>query len=170
MLEALTPKITDISSIKGISTLLALPMLCIAYFLQTGSNISFGNFMVLDLDQGLSEHIQLKQLIFIFVLKSIWISSFGLLAYGLLSYIYVNFTYPVIELTSVLMIAFALFGIFCSSQFIQLKLIEPFWFYGFIVWGVFLQAMKEQLDAARIRIEQNFEDNKKNKSSPVNNN
>ncbi|HLA35333.1 MAG TPA: hypothetical protein VJ001_10770 [Rhodocyclaceae bacterium] len=154
MLDAVTPKITDISNIKGISTLLALPTLCIAYFLQTDATISWDGTVWFGLGENLLPETELRRLILIFLLKSIWISFFGLVAYGLLTYLYINITFPFVELASVLMIAFALFGIFCSAQFVQLKLIDPFWFYGLIVWGVFLQTMKEQLDAERRRIEE----------------
>ena len=63
------------------------------------------------------------------------------------------------------MIAVALFGILCSAQFTQLKLIDPFWFYSLIVWGVFLQTMKEQLDAERRKIEEAIEERKKSKQN-----
>lgn len=153
MLDAVTPKITDISNIKGISTLLALPMLCIAYFLQTGATISWDNSIWFGLGENLSPQTELNRLILIFIFKSTWISLWGLLAYGLLTQLYLHIKLPFIELTAVLMIAIALFGLFCSAKFTQLQLIDPFWFYGLIVWGIFLQAMKEQLDVERRRLE-----------------
>lgn len=163
MLDAVTPKITDISSIKGISTLLALPMLCIAYFLQTGATISWDDTVWLGLGENLPVQTELNRLILLFLLKSIWISFFGLITYGLLTQLYINVEFPFIELASVLMIAIALFGIFCSAKFTQLKLIDSFWFYGFIVWGVFLQTMKEQLDAERRKIEAAIEERRRSK-------
>lgn len=165
MLDVITPKITDISSIKGISTLLALPMLCIAYFLQTGATISWDGTVWFGLGENLPPQTELNRLVLLFILKSVWISFFGLIAYGLLTQLYINVEFPFIELTSVLMIAFALFGIFCTSQFTQLKLIDSFWFYGLIVWGVFLQTMKEQLDAERRKIEAAIEERRKAKQN-----
>jgi ABC-type transport system involved in multi-copper enzyme maturation permease subunit len=147
-----TPKIADISSIKGISTLLALPMLCVAYFLQTGATITWDDTVWFGLGKDLPVLAELSRLILLFLIKSIWISFWGMIAYGVLTQIYIHITFPFIELASVLMIAVALFGIFCSAQFSQLKLIDPFWFYGFIVWGVFFQSMKEQLDTERQKI------------------
>jgi hypothetical protein len=163
MLDAVAPKIADISSIKGISTLLALPMLCIAYFLQTGATIGWDGTVWFGLGENLPVEAELRRLIAIFILKSIWISAFGLFAYGTVSHIYINVDFPVIQLASMLMIAFSLFGIFCSDKFGQLKLIDPFWFYGLIVWGVFLQTMKEQLDAQRRRIEEAIDEHRKSK-------
>ena len=156
MLEDIIPKITDISSIKGISTLLALPMLCIAYFLQTGATISWDGSVWFGLGDNLSLSTELYRLILIFLIKSIWVSFWGTVIYGALTYIDVYVDFPLIELTSVLMISFSLLGIFCSAKFEQLKLIDSFWFYGFVVWGVFLQTMKEQLEAERQKFRSAF--------------
>ena len=153
MLDGTIPKIADIASIKGISTILALPMLCVAYFLQTGDSITLGEFVWPNPDEMLSTQITLVQLIIVFVLRSIWVSFIGVIIYGGLTQIYIRVNFPLVQLVSVLMIAFSLFGIFCSPQFPQLKSINPFWFYGFAVWGIFLQAMKEQLDEQRQKIE-----------------
>lgn len=161
MLEAVLPKITHASSIKGISTLLALPMLCVAYFLQSGPAIGWNNEIWFGLGQNLSIDVELRRLITIFLLKSIWISFFGMIGYGLLSYIHINVEFPAIQLASVLLIAFSIFGIFCSNRFIQLKLIDPFWFYGLLTWGLFLSSMKEQLDTERRKIEARIEKQRK---------
>ena len=165
MLESISPKITDISSIKGVSALLALPMLCVAYFLQTDPSISWDGVVWLGLDSELAPKDQLVRLIIIFVLKSIWVSFFGVVVYGVLTVIHVNINFPVIQLFSVIIIAFSLFGIFCSEQFVQLKLIAPFWFYSLVVWGVFLSSMKEQLDEERKAIDAKIENARKQRSA-----
>jgi hypothetical protein len=51
-----------------------------------------------------------------------------------------------LQVTSVVLIAFALFGLFGAEAFPQIKVVNSFWFYSFIVWGIFLQTMREQLD------------------------
>lgn len=163
MLEAVVPKITDVSSIKGISALLALPMLCVAYFLQTGVTISWDNSVWFGLGNGLSPEQELRRLITIFVLKSIWVSFFGMIGYALLAQLQVHVDFPVLQLTSVLLIAFALLGIFFSELFIQLKLISAFWFYALIVWGIFLSSMKEQLDEERRRFNEELKSLRKAK-------
>ena len=165
MLEAVTPKITDISSIKGISALLALPMLCIAYVLQSGAVISWDDVVWFDLGEELPEQNQLYRLAAIFVIKSIWVSFFGLLLYGAITYVHINIRFPVVQLVSTLMLAFALFGIICSSKFVQLKLLDPFWFYSLIVWGLFLQTMKDQLDAEKQKLEASFRERARARSA-----
>jgi len=140
------PKITDISSMKGISTMLALPLLCVAYTLQTGASIGWDGNIWMGVGADVAENIQLNRLILIFVLKSLWISSIAAMMYGLISYAHYSIDFPFLQVSSVVLIGFAFFGIFAAAEYPQIKAINPFWFYSFIVWGVFLQTMREQLD------------------------
>ena len=145
-MDVAIPKITDISSVKGISTLLALPLICVAYILQTGASIGWEGSAWLDVSTSDSEQIQLNRLILIFILKSLWISFFALIAYSIITYVHISTDFPFLQITAIILIAFALFGMFAGEEFIQLKTVNNFWFYSFIVWGVFLQTIKEQLD------------------------
>jgi hypothetical protein len=140
------PKITDISSLKGISSLLALPLLCVAYILQTGANISLDGNIWFGVAPDMPENIQLNRLILIFVAKSLWVSFFAVIAYGVVAYAHYEVNFPFLQVTSVVLIAFALFGLFGAEAFPQIKVVNSFWFYSFIVWGIFLQTMREQLD------------------------
>ncbi len=140
------PKITDISSIKGISTILALPLLCVAYILQTGPNIGFDGEIWLGVSANNAGDITLGYLIFIFILKSLWVSFFAALAYGIVTAAHSGIDFPFLQIASIILIGLALFGIFAAETFPQIKALNSFWFYSFIVWGVFLQTMREQLD------------------------
>ena len=140
------PKITDISSIKGISSLLALPLLYVAYILQTGANIGWDGNIWFGVNTELPTTIQLNRLILFFVLKSLWVSFFAAIVYGLVAFAHHNVNFPFLQITSIILIGFALFGIFGAETFPQIKVFNTFWFYSFIVWGVFLQTMREQLD------------------------
>lgn len=163
MLEAVVPKITDVASIKGISALLALPMLCVAYFVQTGATISWDDSILVGIGNGFPPEQELRRLITIFVLKSILVSFFGVIGYAALAKLQVHVSFPVLQLTSVLLIALALLGIFFSDLFTQLKLISAFWFYALIVWGIFFSSMKEQLDEERRRFEEEVKSRRKSK-------
>lgn len=143
------PKITDISSIKGISSLLALPLLCVAYILQTGANISWDGDVWFEVGSGLPADVQLNRLILIFVLKSLWISFIASMAYGLVAYAYLSVDFPFLQVISIVLIGLALFGLFAAEAFPPIKIVNAFWFYAFVVWGVFLQTMREQLDRHR---------------------
>jgi len=148
MLE-LMPKIADISSIKGISKLLSLPMVCVAYILQTGTEIHIDNWEIISVSPNLPEQIQLNRLILIFILKSIFISAITIMGYELVKFIHIQSQKPILEVISMLCIAFALLGIFGLEHFPQIGLINPFWFYSFIVWGIYIQTTVdffEQID------------------------
>lgn len=140
------PKITDISSIKGISSLLALPLVCVAYILQTGANISWDGNIWFGVPTDLPESIQVNRLFLIFALKSLWISLIAATAYGVVALAHKSIDFPFIAVTSNVLMGFALFGLFAADTFPQIKAVNSFWFYAFIVWGVFLQSMREQLD------------------------
>lgn len=140
------PKITDISNIKGISSLLALPLLCVAYILQTDATISWDGNIWFGLNPDLPTNIQLNRLILIFVLKSLWISGIAAMAYGAVALMHYEIHFPFLQVVSIILLAFALFGIFASEKHVQLKQINQFWFYCCIAWGIFLQSMREQLD------------------------
>lgn len=145
MLE-LMPKIADISSIKGISKLLSLPMVCVAYMLQSGAVISFDDIILFSIPSDISEFAQLNRLIVIFILKSLFISTVVLVLYEVLKEIHVKTNKPVLHVISMLFIAFAILGIFGLEHFPQISAINPFWFYSFIVWGIYIQTTVDKFD------------------------
>ncbi len=145
-MSELIPKIADIATLKGISMLLALPMLCVAYTFQTGLEIAWDGSVWLSIEADDNDRLQNSKLFFIFICKSIWVSFFAAMAYGLISYLHFEWDFPFLFIASVILISIALLGIFGQEKVEQLKNIEKFWFYAFIVWGVFLQTMKEELD------------------------
>jgi len=145
-MSELVPKIADIATLKGISMLLALPMLCVAYTFQTGLEIAWDGSVWLALSSDDGQALQTFKLFFIFICKSLWVSFFAAMAYGAISLLHYVWPFPFLYVTSVVLIAVALFGIFGAQKFEPLQEVEKFWFYSFIVWGVFLQTMREQLD------------------------
>lgn len=144
----LVPKIADIATLKGLSMLLALPMLCVAYTFQTGLEISWDSSIWLSIDADDNQRLKIFKLFFIFVCKSIWISFFAGLLYGLISQLHLEVKFPFLYITSVVLIAIALFGMFGAEEIVVLKSIDRFWFYSCIVWGVFLETRREELDKA----------------------
>ncbi|WP_368222759.1 hypothetical protein [Aeromonas sp. s4] len=145
MLE-LMPKIADISSIKGISKLLSLPMVCVAYMLQSGAVISLDSFVILSIPSDISAFAQLNRLILIFILKSLFISTATLIIYEMLKAIHIFTNKPILHVISMLFIAFAILGIFGLEHFPQISAINPFWFYSFIVWGIYIQTTVDKFD------------------------
>ena len=141
------PKITDVSSLKAISAILALPLLCVAYIFQTGAEIGWDGSIWFGVNEDLTQQAQLNRLLLIFVFKSVWVSLFAVIGYGFLAYGQASINFPLLQLISIVLLAFGLLGVFGAEQFPQLKLISPFWFYSCFVWGMFLHAMREQIDS-----------------------
>ena len=140
------PKIADISTIKGISGLLALPLLCVAYILQTDATIGWDGSVWFSINSDMPANIQLNRLVIIFGLKSLWVSGIAAIILVLVRALHYEINFPFLLVTSIILLAFALFGIFASAKFPQLTSINQFWFYCCIAWGVFLQSVQEQLD------------------------
>ena len=127
---------------------LALPMLCVAYVMQDGAQIGWDGNIWLKIPVDKPPNIQLNWLLLIFLLKSLWAAGIGVLLYALLALIHHGVDFAVLQTISVLLLALGIFGIFGKSQFPQLQLMSPYWFYCSLVWALFLSAMAEQFDKA----------------------
>jgi len=145
-MSELVPKIADISTLKGISMLLALPMLCVAYTFQTGLEINVDGSIWLGLEADDGEKFKVFKIFMIFILKSLWISFFAGIFYTAITFVHFYFEFPFLYIVSVILIAIALLGIFGTDKIPEIKNIDKFWYYSLIVWGVFLQTLREKLD------------------------
>ena len=78
-----------------------------------------------------------------------WSGGIAAFAYALIGELhkemYFRWKWVLFPYVSAILFAFALLGIFGSSQFIWLRNLDSFWCYAAIVWGFFLLAMTEQL-------------------------
>lgn len=71
------PKLTDVSSLKAASSLLALPLLCVVYVLQDGPQIAIDGTVLLGIPSGIDQIHQVRWLLAIFVLKALWAAFWG---------------------------------------------------------------------------------------------
>lgn len=121
------------------------------YALLIGGNIGWDGNIWWSIPADSAESTQLIMLISIFIVKSLWVSFFAVAGYSVVSYAHTQIKFPFLQIVSVVLIALALFGLYATEKFPQIKAINSFWFYSFIVWGVFLQTMIEQLDRPIIK-------------------
>jgi len=142
----IVPKLTDISGLKAASTLLALPMLCVAYIIQDGATIGWDGKVWLEIPLDRPEEIQLNWLIAIFLIKSLWAAFWGVLGYVVLACAHHFSEFPILHIAMVLLLALGIFGVFGHEYFPQLRLVNTYWFYCAFVWALFFGAMAEQLD------------------------
>lgn len=142
------PKLTDVSGLKAASTLLALPMLCVAYVLQDGAQVGFDGHVWLSIPSDLDQTFQLRRLLFIFVLKALWVAFWGMIGYGVLAWAHFTSNFPLLQTASVVLLSVGIFGIFGQKTYPQLDAMSNYWFYCSIVWALFLGSMAEQIDKA----------------------
>ena len=142
MAAEIVPKIADIATLKGLSMLLALPMVCVAYTFQTGLVIGFEDSVLMSFQDG----DKITKLFFIFICKSIWVSFFAIFFYGLARYLQIEIEFQFLYVISVMLVAIAIIGIFGKAKIPELQRIDSFWFYACIVWGVFLQTTVDEIN------------------------
>jgi uncharacterized membrane protein len=141
MATELIPKIADIATLKGLSMLLALPMICVAYTFQTGLELVLGDTVFALFEQGDGA----VKLIIIFTLKSLWVSIFTGMIYGFVYFVQTQIYFPFLYIVSIILIALALLGIFGKNKIPGIEGIEIFWFYSCIVWGIYLQTTVDEI-------------------------
>jgi hypothetical protein len=145
----LMPKLTDVKSLQDLSKILAWPMLVVAYFLATGPQITLDGAIVLDIPDDVPMSTQTWLFFGIFALKAFWSGGIAAFAYAVIGELhkemYFRWKWVLFPYVSAILFAFALLGIFGSSQFVWLRNLDSFWCYAAIVWGFFLLAMTEQL-------------------------
>jgi hypothetical protein len=142
MAAEIIPKIADIATLKGLSMLLALPMICVAYTFQTGLVIGFEESIFMSFQSGDT----VAKILFIFICKSTWISFYAIFIYGVARYLQIGTSFQFLYIISVILISIAMMGIFGKTKIPELQNIDNFWFYGCIVWGVFLQTTVDEIN------------------------
>lgn len=68
-----TFKVSDAKSLKELAGNLTYPMIAIAYFIQSGAGIGWGDSWYFGIDESLPKRAQLTLFFLYFVLKAIWI-------------------------------------------------------------------------------------------------
>ena len=140
------PKFSDVKHLSDLAKVFALPMLAVAYILQTGVVLDFDGYFSFGIHNELSENQALARFILIIILKAIWVSCFGSLAYALIAFVHIMGSEIVVPLCASIFFVFALIGFFDIPIPQEAPKIEKFWSYCFLVWGFFLLNVKDQLD------------------------
>ncbi|MFT6655962.1 MAG: hypothetical protein ACJAWI_002737 [Marinomonas primoryensis] len=131
------PKFSDVKHLSDLAKVFALPMLAVAYILQTGVVLDFDGYFSFGIHNELSENQALARFILIIILKAIWVSCFGSLAYALIAFVHIMGSEIVVPLCASIFFVFALIGFFDIPIPQEAPKIEKFWSYCFLVWGFF---------------------------------
>ncbi|GAA3720421.1 hypothetical protein GCM10022421_30890 [Oceanisphaera sediminis] len=144
----IVPKITDIKNLQDLGKVFSLPMLAVAYILQTGVNISWDGSVWFGIPSELEEYAKFNRFVLIVILKTIWISGIGATFYAMLAGLHIYSRELLLPIAAIIMFVFGLLGLFSFEEAEQMKSVNNFWFYACFVWGFFLLSMKEQIDSA----------------------
>lgn len=145
MAADLAPKITDLKNLQDLSKIFALPMLAVAYIMQTGLVVSFDEFEFIRVNWEGSLGIAWFQTFWVVVLKTLWMALWGAIFNGVIGLLHTNWNELVYPLSGMCFFTLGLLGLFPPKEVLMnFSSVNNFWFYACFVWGFFCIAMDNQ--------------------------
>ena len=142
----IVPKFSDVKHLSDLAKIFALPMLAVAYMIQTGFTIGWDGYFSFEIHGELTGSQALARLGLIVVGKSLWIAFWGACLYALIAMVHIFIGGGIVPLCATIFFVFALLGLFEVELPNIVPDISKFWSYCFLVWGFFLLNIKDQLD------------------------
>lgn len=140
------PKLTDLKNLQDLAKIFSLPMLAVAYILQTGLVIGWEGNVWLSVNTQSAEMYLWISMGIIVLIKTIWASFFGLLINAAAMILHTQWNDMVYPVTAIVLFTFGLLGLFPpSDQALEIGAVNSFWFYACFVWGFFCISMQSQL-------------------------
>lgn len=139
------PKLTDLKNLQDLAKIFALPMLAVAYILQTGLLVSVNDTVWFSVNwEGNSAGAWLMAL-FIVVLKTLWSAFCGTLVNGFIWILQTELSELIYPLTAMCLFTLGLLGLFPPQDLAaRVMSVSTFWFYACFVWGFYFIAMQKQ--------------------------
>lgn len=142
----LAPKLTDLKNLQDLAKIFALPMLAVAYILQTGLVVSVEDWFRLEVDWERNTVFVWTMVMFIVVLKTLWMALCGMIAHGIIWVLQTEISELVYPLSAMCLFTLGLLGLFPPEEIVvRVSSVSNFWFYACFVWGFFFIAMDRQL-------------------------
>lgn len=142
----LAPKLTDLKNLQDLAKIFALPMLAVAYILQTGLVVSFEESIWFSVNWERNTVYIWCMVLWIVVLKTLWMAFWGALAHGVIGLLHTEFNPLIYPLSAMCLFTLGLLGLFPPEEVAsKVSSISSFWFYACFVWGFFFIAMDRQL-------------------------
>lgn len=142
----LAPKLTDLKNLQDLAKIFALPMLAVAYILQTGLVVGFDGSTWFNVDWGSNAFYIWSMVLFIVVLKTLWMAIWGFLVHCVIGLLHTQFNPLVYPLSAMCLFTLGLLGLFPPDEIAsRVSSVSNFWFYACFVWGFFFIAMDRQL-------------------------
>jgi hypothetical protein len=129
-----TLKISDVKSLKELAGILTYPVIAIAYFIQSGPGIGWGDWHV-GINESFPKPAQLSLFFLYFTLKTIWVCGIFGAADIVLRQTDWEHLELVLVVASVVFIGIGLMGFFARTAFPLLNSVNDFWFAACLVWG-----------------------------------
>lgn len=141
----LAPKLTDLKNLQDLAKIFALPMLAVAYILQTGLFVSFDGSVWLSVNWERNTFFIWCMVLVIVVLKTLWMAFWGFLVHCLIGLLHTF--YPLVyPLSAMCLFTLGLLGLFPPDEIAsRVSSVSNFWFYACFVWGFFFIAMERQI-------------------------
>lgn len=142
----LAPKLTDLKNLQDLAKIFALPMLAVAYILQTGLVVSVEDWFRLGVNWDHNAVLVWSVVLFIVVLKTLWMALCGMVAHGIIWALHTEFSEQVYPLSAMCLFTLGLLGLFPPEEIAgRVSSVSNFWFYACFVWGFYFIAMDRQL-------------------------
>lgn len=139
------PKLTDLKNLQDLAKIFALPMLAVAYILQTGLVVSVEGTVLLSVNWEGNLASAWLMALFIVVLKALWSAFCGTLVNGFIWIMQTQFSELVYPLSAMCLFTLGLLGLFPPQELsARVMSVSTFWFYACFVWGFYFIAMQKQ--------------------------
>ncbi|MGA8134472.1 MAG: hypothetical protein WCA48_10025 [Pseudomonas gingeri] len=145
MAADLVPKLTDLKNLQDLAKIFALPMLAVAYILQTGLVVSVEDTVWLSVNWEGNLAAAWLMTLFIVVLKTLWMAFCGTLVNGLIWVLQTEFNALFYPISAMCLFTLGLLGLFPPQELaVRVTSVSTFWFYACFVWGFYFIAMQKQ--------------------------
>ncbi|WP_092326890.1 MULTISPECIES: hypothetical protein [unclassified Pseudomonas] len=146
MAAELVPKLTDMKSLQDLAKIFALPMLAVAYIMQTGLVVSIDDTIWFSVNWEGKQAAAWLMVFFIVILKTLWMAFCGMFVHGIIGLLHTQINELVYPVSAMCLFTLGLLGLFPPEDLAaRVVSVSSFWFYACFVWGFFFIAMDRQV-------------------------
>jgi hypothetical protein len=142
------PKVSEVKNLQDLSKVIVLPLIAVAYVLQTGLTLSLGGW-TFTIPTLASPAGMVFWAVLIFTLKAVFISVAAVLTYVFLFYAHIwlmLFRFHLLPSVGLLFIAFGFYGVLTDGSADHIAVIHHSWFYTAFAVGFFLLQANTQFE------------------------
>ena len=141
----IAPKIGEIKNLKDLSNVIVLPLLCACYIFQSNFTIQFDGWFTLSVNESATFTVQLIQIVFIFISKTIFTALVCSLFYYSIAIANIYTKELLLPILVLLLLTLGFVGIFAPEKVPLLKQVKGIWYYSTFVVAFFLLAHEDEM-------------------------